>query len=157
MVHEKTQCSGLRTLTEPEEAAYRAFVRMLLAVPRALETGLAREQDLTLSEYMTLLLLSEAPGHRLRMAELAGLCGVLASGMTHIVKRMEHKGLIARVRTPGDGRGSTAVLTQAGLARFSQAHSAHLSDIRFHILDHLVGIDLAKLAAVMERMAASVR
>jgi DNA-binding MarR family transcriptional regulator len=133
-------------LNRDEEEVARALGRVIMVVPRAIDADLMREQRITLNEYSTLMHLSEAPGRRLRMSELAAACDVSLSGMTRIVTRLEHDGLIERVQCAEDARGSNAVLTDAGLARLEDAYPTHLASVRRHVMDHLGGIDLARLA-----------
>ena len=58
----------------------------MLTVPRALDADLLREQRMSASEYAALMHLSEAPGRRLRMSDLAGASNLSLSGMTRIVE-----------------------------------------------------------------------
>jgi DNA-binding MarR family transcriptional regulator len=147
---------NLRPLTPDEEAVIRALGRVTIVLPRAVDADMIREQRLPLSEYVTLMHLSEAPGRRMRMSELAGACDLSLSGMTRIVNRLEGHGLIERVRCEEDARGYHAVLTDAGLARLEQAWPAHLASVRRHVFDHLDGIDLAQLARALQRIAPTV-
>jgi DNA-binding MarR family transcriptional regulator len=88
----------------------------------------------------------------MRMGELAVACELSLSGMTRIVTRLEGQGLIERVRSDDDARGWNAVLTDAGLARLEQAWPTNLASVRRHFLDHLEGIDLARLARAIQRV-----
>ena len=101
---------------------------------------------MSLSEYMTLVHLSEAPDRAMRMSELAEAASLSLSGMTHIVSRLQRDGLVERVRCAQDGRGWNAVLTPAGLARLDQAWPTNVTSVRKHLLDHLGGLDLGQLA-----------
>jgi DNA-binding MarR family transcriptional regulator len=140
-------------LSPEEEAVARAIGRAIIVVPRAIDADLMREQRLTLNEYAALMHLSEAPGHRLRMSELAAECDVSLSGMTRIVGRLEADGLVERVQCAEDARGSNAVLTDVGLARLKAAYPTHLASVRRHVVDHLGEIDLVRLAAALRRFA----
>lgn len=140
-------------LTAEEEAVVRALSRVILVVPRALDGDLVREQRLTLTEYGTLMHLSEARDHLLRMSDLAAACDLSLSGMTRIVARLEGQGLVVRMKCPEDARGSNAILTDAGLARLEEAYPTHLASVRRHIISHLGGMDLAALARALERFA----
>jgi DNA-binding MarR family transcriptional regulator len=133
-------------LTVEEEALLRALQRVIYALPKAVEADLEREQRLSLSEYMTLTHLAEAPGRAMRMSELAEAASLSLSGMTHIVSRLQGEGLVDRVRCAQDGRGWNAVLTPAGLARLNEAWPTSLTSVRKHLLDHLGGLDLGPLA-----------
>ena len=141
-------------LTAEEEAFLRAFGRARLTVPRAFDADLLREQRMSLSEYSALMHLSEAPGRRLRMSDLAGASALSLSGMTRIVNRLEGQGLVHRERPCSDGRGWNAVLTDAGLERLSQAWPTHLASVRRHVFDHLNDVDIPAFATALQRFAA---
>lgn len=142
-----------RPLTRKEEAFLRAFGRALIAVPRALDADLMREQRLPQTEYFVLMHLSEAPDRRLRMSDLAAAAALSLSGMTRIVNKLEREGLVSRERSVEDGRGWHAVLTEAGLHRLQQAWPAHLASVRRRIFDHLAGVDLTAMTAALQAMA----
>ena len=141
-------------LSAEEEAFVRAFGRALITVPRALDADLQREQRMSMNEYCTLRLLSEAPGRRLRMSDLAAAGALSLSGMTRIMNRLEELGLVRRERCASDGRGLEAVLTDAGLQRLRQAWPTHLNSLRRHVLDHLHGIDLPTITTALQHYAA---
>ena len=133
----------------------RAFGRVIILLPRALDADLAREERMSLSEYTALRILSETPGHRMRMSELAVACDMSLSGMTRLVAKLESLGFLERVPCADDARGFNAILTPAGLARLREAGPAHLASARRHIFDHLGEVDLRKLAQALEAMAES--
>ena len=148
-----SESAPLRPLSPDEEAVARALGRAIIVLPRAIDADLTREQHLTLNEYTVLMHLSEAPHRLLRMSELAAACDVSLSGMTRIVGRLEGDGLVERVRCEEDARGSNAVLTDAGLARLERAYPTHLASTRRHVMDHLGGFDLARLAGALRNFA----
>jgi DNA-binding MarR family transcriptional regulator len=150
-----TPPSAPKPLRGDEEAVVRAFGRVMLVLPRVLDTELARDQRMSLSEYTVLRILSETPDRRMRMSELATACDMSLSGMTRLAAKLESAGFVERVPCPSDARGFNAVLTDAGLARLQQAWPAHLASVRRHLTDHLDEIDLGKLAAALTRIADS--
>jgi DNA-binding MarR family transcriptional regulator len=139
-------------LSAQEEAFMRAFARALLTVPRAFEADLLREQRMSTSEYFALMHLSEAPGRRLRMSDLAASSALSLSGMTRVVQRLETEGLVRRERSADDGRGWHAVLTDAGLRRLEEAWPTHLASARRHLFDHLGEVDLPAVTAALQQM-----
>ncbi|MDX6329156.1 MAG: hypothetical protein QOI83_1539 [Streptomycetaceae bacterium] len=143
----------LQPLTPDEEALLRELGRVMIVLPRVIDADMMREQRLPLSEYTTLMHLSEAPHRLMRMSELAAVGNVSLSGMTRIVTRLEKQGLIERVRCDEDARGWNAVLTDAGLARLEQAWPAHLASARRHVFDHVEGTDLTQLIRALRRFA----
>ncbi|MCK9928673.1 MarR family transcriptional regulator [Frankia sp. Mgl5] len=140
-------------LSGEEEAFLRAFGRALLIVPRALDADLLREQHMSLNEYTALMLLSESPGLRLRMSDLAAACSLSISGMTRIVSRLQAQGLVRREQCPGDRRGWYAALTDSGLARLGAAWPTHVASVRRHVMDHLAEVDLPTVTAALQRFA----
>ena len=131
----------------------RAIGRMMLVLPRALNADLEREQRMTASEYNVLRHLSESRSGSMRMSELAQACDMSLSGMTRLAAKLESQGYLERLKCPDDLRGWNAVLTERGLARLREAWPTHLASVRRHIFDHLDGLDLAKLAAVLNDIA----
>ncbi|MEO3810671.1 MarR family transcriptional regulator [Sphaerisporangium sp. B11E5] len=140
-------------LTADEEALLRALRQVMFGLPRALDADLVREQRITLTEYTTLMHLSEAPHRMMRMSELATANELSLSGMTRLVTRMEERGYIQRTKCPEDARGWNAVLTDAGLARLEEAWPTHLRSVRKHVFGHFEGFDLARLAAALSAVA----
>ena len=131
----------------------RALGRFLLVVPRALDADLMREQRMSASEYSVLRHLSETPGRRMRMSELAAACDMSLSGMTRLAAKLESLGYLKRIRCEEDARGANAVLTEDGLERLREAWPTHLVSVRRHIFDHLGELDLEQLAAAFSKMA----
>ncbi|MGW1552320.1 MarR family winged helix-turn-helix transcriptional regulator [Streptomyces sp. NPDC002346] len=140
-------------LTADEEAVVRSLARVIYALPRAVDADMLREQGLSLIEYMALMHLSETPDRQMRMSDLAAAVEMSVSGMTRLVGRLESQGLIQRVRSEQDARSWNAVLTEAGLARLKQAWPTNLTAVRRHFLNHLVDLDLGKLAAALRNVA----
>jgi DNA-binding MarR family transcriptional regulator len=130
------------------------MARMVLALPRLLETELREAQGLMPSEYMVLMHLSEQPNRAMRMSELAEMGTLSGSGMTRVVERLVRTGLVERVRCEEDARGQFAVLTDRGLARLDAAYPDHLVGVRRHVFDHLTGLDLKALTNAFSRIAA---
>jgi DNA-binding MarR family transcriptional regulator len=138
----------------PDEAAFlRALWRATLALPRAYDADLLREQNMSMSEYSVLMHLSEAPDRHLRMSELANACTLSLSGVSRLVTRLEREGLVVRERACDDGRGWSAVLTDDGLRRLEEAWPHHLASVRRHLFDHVEGLDLPRVTAVFEQFA----
>jgi DNA-binding MarR family transcriptional regulator len=146
---------GPQPLDEAEEAVVRALSRAILVLPRVLDADLIREHRLALHEYQVLVQVSEAPKRQLRMSDLAARCELSLSGTTRIVARLEADGLLKRVKSDQDARGSNAVLTYSGLKRLQEAWPTHLASVRRHIVDHLDEVDLSKLALALKDFGSS--
>ena len=145
-----TEQPRVEPLSAAEEALWRAFTRVMLVAPRALETDLIRSSGLNFAEYHVLAYLSEQPGRSLRMSNLSGLSALSPSGMTRVVERLARQGLIDRRRSADDGRGQVAVLTEAGFRRLEEAWPEHLLSVRRRVMDQLAGLDVEALTAAFD-------
>jgi DNA-binding MarR family transcriptional regulator len=140
-------------LSPEQEAVMRALGRLMLVMPRVLDADLQQEQRMSLSEYSVLRHLSESAHGAMRMNELAAACDMSMSGMTRLAAKLEAQGHLKRIRCERDARGLNAVLTDSGRDRLRQAWPTHLASVRRHILDHLEGLDLDRLATALAAMA----
>jgi len=139
-------------LTVAEETAWRSLARLMLALPRAIDDDMTLRGGISLTNYVVLMRLSEAPGRTLRMGDLADGAVLSASRITRIVASMVDEGLVTRGRADGDARVSLATLTSAGLARLEEAWPAHLAAVRELVVDHLSVSDLADLTRISARL-----
>jgi DNA-binding MarR family transcriptional regulator len=141
------------TLDRDELAAWRGLLRVHAELTRALDSELAGAHELPLSSYEVLLFLADAPGGRLRMAELADGVLLSRSGLTRLVDRLEQAGLLERERCDDDARGLYAAITPKGRALFDAARETHLAGVRERFLTHLTRDELRQLAQLWERVA----
>jgi DNA-binding MarR family transcriptional regulator len=139
-------------LTAAELGAWRGFLRVHSALAKQLDAELAAEHDLPLSSYEVLITLRSAPGRRCRMAELAECVLLSRSGTTRLVDRLEKEGLLERDTCDSDGRGTYAVLTDAGEQLLARARPTHLDGIRARFVQHFSADELATLASWWERV-----
>jgi DNA-binding MarR family transcriptional regulator len=128
---------ALRPLDEREMSAWHALIRSHNRVIRQLEAELETEHNLSLPAYEVLAHLSEAPGQRLRMSELAVHAVLTPSGLTRLVDKLSRDGLVCRDRCDADARVVYAVLTPIGRARLEAAYPTHLRGVREHFIDQL--------------------
>lgn len=129
-------------LTKTEEEFWRALMRIVLSLPRRLDSDLVKTVGITANEYTTLMCLSEAPSRQLRMADLANAAALSASRMTRLVDDLQSRGLVTKRTSADDGRGNVAKLTPAGLAKLKAAWPTHLASVQrlFGDIDpHTVG------------------
>jgi DNA-binding MarR family transcriptional regulator len=139
-------------LTEEELAAWRGLLRVHSALVKELDAELLAGHDLPLMSYEVLINLQAAPGRRRRMAELADSVLLSRSGMTRLVDRLEREGLLERDTCVSDGRGTFAVLTDAGEDLLIRARVTHLDGVRERFLKHFAEDELQLLAAFWDRV-----
>ena len=126
-----------RWLDEDEQATWRAFLATSELLYAALDRQLQRDAGLTHGTYVVLAMLSEAPGRSLRMTELARLANSTPSRLSHAIARMEERGWVRRDRSDQDGRGTVAVLTDAGWDLLVRTAPGHVEAVRQHLFDRL--------------------
>jgi DNA-binding MarR family transcriptional regulator len=139
-------------LTAEEEAFLQALARVAIYLPRNFDADLGRAEGFPMSEYTVLMDISEAPGRRLRMGDLAAHTALSPGAVTRVVKVLEAKGLAERQTSADDGRGQDAVLTERGRRRLDQMRPAHVSSARLRVFDKLAGADLATCTDVLNRI-----
>lgn len=127
---------GPRDLTgfSPKAKAWRAFIETSAVISDRMEKRLFATTGLKLSDYNLLLLLAEAPGHQLRMGELAEKMVFSPSRLSYHVKTLAGEGLLRRSSDSADKRGMVAQLTAQGHEVFTTASAVHAEHIRqmFH-------------------------
>jgi DNA-binding MarR family transcriptional regulator len=134
---------------------WRSFLRAHATVMRDLEREMGTATGLPLAWYDVLLQLAEAPGRRLRMAELADRILLSRSGLTRLIDRLQNEGLVRREPSPDDARGTFTVLTAAGFDRLRAAAPVHLAGIRDHWLAHFSDDELRVLGGWLGRLTPS--
>ncbi len=139
-------------LDEPEVAAWRGLLRVHARLIRELSADLERAHGLPLSSYEVLLVLSQSPDHRMRMAELADSVLLSPSGITRLVDRLVSDGLVAKVRCERDRRGWYAVLTDVGRTRLAEARGTHLAGVRARFHELVTTDEQATLTGIWERL-----
>lgn len=148
----KTSSPTVRWLDDEEQAAWRALAKLMVTLPWALECQLQRDAGLSFIEYHTLARLSEDPDHTLRMSDLAELTHASLSRLSHLVKRLEARGLVRREPDPSDGRFTNAILTKAGYALLVASAPAHVAAVRSQVVDALSRTQLQQLRDASEHL-----
>jgi DNA-binding MarR family transcriptional regulator len=152
----KTATKAPRWLNAQEEAAWRAIAQIMVKLPWALECQLQHDAGLSFIEYHVLARLSEDPEHTLRMSELAMLTNASLSRLSHLVKRLESRGLVRREADPADGRFTNAIMTKAGYKLLVASAPGHVARVRSLVVDALSSTELRQLHDATERLLARI-
>src|SRR5260370_42097367 len=105
-----------RRLDEQQRLLWKSFRHVHQGLADALEAELLRDAGLSGSEYAVLVPLAHSPDGVLRARELGTELDWDRSRLSHLVRRMEKRGLVAREECSEDARGSMVRLTGAGRA-----------------------------------------
>ncbi|MFI5496138.1 MarR family winged helix-turn-helix transcriptional regulator [Actinoplanes sp. NPDC051859] len=144
-------------LDEQQQECWRAYVESSWALQTHLDGDLRAKTGLSMSDYHVMVVLSEAPDHRLRMGELASQLVFTPSRVTYQITSMIKRGLVRKQSCPRDGRGQEAVLTDAGMAALVAAAPLHRATVRDCLMDDLDDAEVAVLARVFTRLGARLR
>ena len=135
-------------LDADERAAWLRLAAVVELLPGALDTQLRRDSGLTHFEYFVLAMLSEAPEHSLRMTALAHRTNGTLPRLSHVIARLEARGLVERFPCPEDRRATNARLTPAGWDTVVAAAPGHVAAVRHLVLDPLSRSQLEQLTAI---------
>nr|WP_277604031.1 MarR family transcriptional regulator [Agrococcus sp. ARC_14] len=107
-----------------------------------------------LGDFNVLLVLSEADGTRMRMGDLARMLAFAPGRLTYRVTALEREGLVVREPSATDGRGTDAVLTDAGRTRLRKTRPVHARHVDELFLEGLGERELTVLLEVFGPMRA---
>jgi len=141
-----------RWLDAREREAWVRLGSLIQLLPAALDTQLRRDSDLTHFEYWVLAMLSEAPDRTLRMTALAERTSSTLSRLSHVVSRMEERGLVERRPCPSDRRATNATLTDGGYAKLVETAPGHVEAVREYVFDALTPEQVDQLTEITEAM-----
>ncbi|WP_051510805.1 MarR family winged helix-turn-helix transcriptional regulator [Intrasporangium oryzae] len=149
-----------RTSTEPgrdvgwldadELVAWKRLVAVVELIPSVLDAQLRRDSGLTHFDYLVLAMLSEVPDRTLRMTALAQRTNATLTRLSHVVKRLEERGLVLRFPCPEDGRATNARLTDEGWSVLTEAAPGHVTTVRESIFDALTPQQVSELSEIAD-------
>ena len=134
-----------RWLNDAELQAWLKLAGVMFKLPAALDSQLQRDSGLTHFDYLCLAMLSEAEGRTLRMSELAVRVNSSLSRLSHVVKRLEARGLVERTPCADSRRVTMAWLTEAGWQVLVAAAPGHVETVRALVFDGLTPADVRHL------------
>ncbi|MFM6848291.1 MAG: MarR family winged helix-turn-helix transcriptional regulator [Terrabacter sp.] len=141
-------------LSEDERAAWLRLVAIAELLPGVLDSELRADAGLSHFEYFVLAMLSESPERTLRMTTLAQRTNATLPRLSHVVRRLEDRGLVERRPCPEDGRATNAVLTPAGWEAVVAAAPGHVDTVRRRVVDRLTPAQVDQLRAIGDALLA---
>ncbi len=139
-----------RWLSPEERAAWIRLAVLLERLPGLLEAQLNRDADLTHFEYWVLAMLSDSQRGTLRMTDLAAVTSATLPRLSHVVQRLEARGLVKRVPCPEDRRATNARLTAAGRRKIVAAAPGHVDEVRQRVIDALSPEQMQQLTGIVD-------
>jgi DNA-binding MarR family transcriptional regulator len=148
--------SAPRWLNPREMKAWRAYIMGSRRLLEALDSDLDGH-DLTMADYEVMAQLSEAPGRRIRMSELADLAMLSKSRLSHRMKVMEKAGWVRREECTEDRRGYWAVMTDKGMKAIVAAAPSHVESVRRRFIDQLSVKEQEALSGIFSHVTEELR
>jgi DNA-binding MarR family transcriptional regulator len=147
----------VRWLDAAEQRAWRAYLDATRLLIQVLGRQLEADAGISLTDYELLVQLSEAPGQRLRMRDLADATLSTRSGVTRAVTRLERAGWVRRTECEEDRRGMYAELTPSGLAKLAASAPGHVAAVRAHVFGQMTAAELEQLGITCGHLAEGLR
>ena len=141
-----------RWLTEDELRSWLPLAGVMLRLGTALDSQLQRDSDLTHFDYLCLAMLSEHADHTTSMSELAGRTNASLSRLSHVVSKLEGRGLVSRCRSEASRRVTMVRMTEEGYAVLVAAAPGHVETVRSLVFDGLPPEDVQALGRIMRHV-----
>jgi DNA-binding MarR family transcriptional regulator len=129
-------------------AFWRAFLHWSQSVHTIVNRAVTDAADLSVPEFEVLTHLWNQPDSAMPQLDLVAALGWSASRASHLLRRLEDRGLVGREDT-GQGRARTVSLTDAGKAHLVRAFDVHGRAFRDSVLDRLTEHQRTILMTVM--------
>ena len=139
-----------RWLDDDELTAWIRLVGVVELLPGVLDTQLRKDAGLSHFEYYVLAMLSESPQRTLRMTALAARTNATLPRLSHVVRRLEDRGLVERSACPQDARATNASLTDEGWRTLQATAPGHVATVREHVIDVLTPEQVGQLSGIAE-------
>jgi DNA-binding MarR family transcriptional regulator len=150
--HRGAEKPQVQWLTAAEVDSWLSVVRLMMWLPWSIDQQLQRDSNLGMVEYQVLAMLSTSPQRTRRMSSLAEVTNASLSRLSHLVKRLESRGLVRREPDPTDGRFTNAILTDKGFETLAEAAPGHVAHVRSLVIDVLTPEQLRRLGRDADRI-----
>jgi len=151
-VRRSTEEPLVKWLTPAEVKSWLSVVRLMTWLPWSIDQQLQRDSNLGIVEYQVLAMLSESTERTMRMSSLAEVTNASLSRLSHLVQRLERRGLVRREPDPTDGRFTNAILTDTGFQTLAEAAPGHVAHVRSLVIDVLSPEQLRRLGRDADRI-----
>ena len=144
---------GEPELDGAEHKSWQNYLATVLRMSTLLNRELLDAHQLSLTDVQLLDLLANSPGGTVQLAELADAVALLPSRLTRHIRRLQERGLLARMMDPQDRRRVVAVITEAGKTLVEQALITYANAVRTHFLGPLTYPQIAAVATTCRHIS----
>lgn len=117
-------------LNPSQQRTWLNYMRVHHRLEYEMNRQLLSDSGLSLGDYTVLNALSQSPGRRRQLTDLATVIGWERSRLSHHLQRMKARGLVDRVKSETDRRATDAMLTETGWDQLQKAAPGHAEWVR---------------------------
>jgi DNA-binding MarR family transcriptional regulator len=139
------------TLTPEEWSFWDSWTHAQRLFTEEVERGLQRDVGISKAEFSVLVTLHRELDRQLRVSDLASSLAWDKSRASHLLTRMESRGLVTRAETGVSGRRTGISMTAKGRQATDRALRVHAANIRRFFLDTLTPDQAAAIKAWSEQ------
>ncbi len=136
-------------------AAWTALLHAESATVAAVARDLEREVGIPLEFHQVLFHLGHEPNGSSRMQDLARATLLSKSGLTRLIDRMVHAGLVRRTVYEDDRRGTLAVLTAKGRQLLQRSTPVFLRSVGTNFSSYLSDREVRELRRILRKLLAA--
>jgi DNA-binding MarR family transcriptional regulator len=146
---------AIPTLSDAEAHAWFGFLLAHATLARQVDADLFSAHRLTASSHEVLYRLVRADNGQLSVTSLAENVVISPSRVSRVVDDLVREGLVERRPCEKDARISYATVTEEGRRRAAEVEETFHTALRRHFLERLGADDVARLAAIWEKLGFS--
>ncbi len=139
-------------LSAEEQRSWRSFVRLHQKLFSRIAADLQAQSGLSGADFEVLVALTDVPEGRVRFQELAKEIEWEQSRLSHQIRRMIKRDLVAREECAEDGRGAFVVITDHGRETIEAAAAKHVVTVRRLVVDALTSDELAEFGRLAAKL-----
>ncbi len=128
------------------------FIAISSLLPAALDAQLRRDAQLTHFEFAVLSLVQLSPSGALSPSEIAQALHATLPRLSHVLAKLQERGLVTRSATPRDRRSVDIRLTTSGRRRVVTATPGHIATAKALVLDNFSNDELEVLGGLLRRI-----
>ena len=139
-----------------QQRAWLAYIRVQLRLAYEMNRQLLADSGMSLPDYDVLTALSVADGERMQVTVLAAQIGWERSRVSHHVRRMSARGLVACGLSSADRRVTEVTLTSRGREALEEAAPGHADLVRRMFFGGLSAGLVGPLSEALESVYANI-
>lgn len=141
-----------RWLNEHDDTVWNTIWEFVSRMPVYIDSHLKEHEDMALIEYLTVLKIARAENHTVIMSELARRTGTSPSRLSHVMDRLEQRGLTERSRSAQDRRSTYASLTPEGVEFIVRTTPDLIDMLRDTVFEPVTEEELDQLTAIIQKI-----